>query len=84
MDFVSEASRRTEGIENRELIIENWKLTEKSYLCKTKNRGDEVSDDTTKRLFPIGLSDGRFSVFDCFFPKAYNFQGSLQKLFPTT
>ena len=51
----------------RELRIENWKLTEKSYLCKTKNRGDEVSDDTTKRLFPIGLSDEGLSVFGCFF-----------------
>ena len=51
----------------RELKIENWKLTEKSYLCKTKNKGDEVSDDTTKRLFPIGLSDGWLSVFGCFF-----------------
>ena len=51
----------------RELRIENWKLTEKSYLCKTKNRGDGVSDDTTKRLFPIGLSDGGLSAFDCFF-----------------
>ena len=48
----------------RELKIENWKLTEKSYLCKTKNRGYGVSDDTTKRLFPIGLSDGGFLVFE--------------------